>query len=420
MSGWWDERLDVRRLRSKLLRKAFPVHHSFFLGEIALFAFVTLVVTGAFLSVNYEGSERVVRAAGRSDPAAFASIRYIDSLPLGRVLRSAHHWSAHVMVAASALHLVRVALTGAYKKPRELNWLVGLLLLAATVVTAFTGYALPHDAFAVTATTIGYGIGASVPWIGQWLAKFLFGGQYPTVHSLPRLLVAHVVWMPLALTTLLAVHLLLMVKQKHTQPPYAARVAPGKVLGMPLVPEQAVTMAILLCLHGAVVFAMAGLFDVHPVAVYGPPTATTPIVKPDWYFLWVYGILQLIPSSWNFRWAGATFGPELWGGVVVPALVVLGAAAAPFLDPSRTRVRYAERPVDHPVRTGIVLGVLTFFAVGTLAGYRDGLGIPIWVLWALLLAGPVGVAATTAVALLAVRARSAARAPAAPEGRTPS
>lgn len=167
MYRWLDERLDLRGLYHKVLRKAFPVHHSFFLGEITLFAFVVLVLTGVFLTLNYEPSIREVRLAdGRTVPAAYASVLYIDSLPFGAVIRSLHHWSAHVMIAAAFLHMLRILLSGAYKKPRELNYLVGLGLLGLTVVTAFTGYALPYDNYAVTATRIGYGIAHSIPWIG--------------------------------------------------------------------------------------------------------------------------------------------------------------------------------------------------------------------------------------------------------------
>lgn len=143
MYKWLDERLDLQRLNSKLFRKAFPVHHTFFLGEITLFAFVVLVLTGVFLTLNYEPSIREVTTPdGQKLPAAYASILYIDSLPFGAVIRSLHHWSAHIMIAAAFLHMIRIHLSGAYKKPRELNWLVGIGLLVLAIVTAFTGYAL--------------------------------------------------------------------------------------------------------------------------------------------------------------------------------------------------------------------------------------------------------------------------------------
>lgn len=350
MYRWLDERLDLRGLYHKVLRKAFPVHHSFFLGEITLFAFVVLVLTGVFLTLNYEPSIREVRLAdGRTVPAAYASVLYIDSLPFGAVIRSLHHWSAHVMIAAAFLHMLRILLSGAYKKPRELNYLVGLGLLGLTVVTAFTGYALPYDNYAVTATRIGYGIAHSIPWIGGALADLMFAGEFPgSEKSIPRLFSLHVLWLPLGLMALIGLHLAIMIKQKHTQPRYAERVAPGKILGVPMYPQQMVMMLILFALYVGILTIIAGAFLAHPVEAFGPPTPQTPQVKPDWYFLWLYGLLQIIPSSWEFRLFGATIGPEFIGGVVVPGILGLVAVLLPFVDTRKDKMRYMELPRSTP------------------------------------------------------------------------
>ena len=398
MGGWLNERLDLDRLQAKYLRKVFPVHSTFFLGEIALFAFVTLVVTGIFLAVNYEPSNRIVHLAGQAVPAAYAAVVHIDSLPFGRVIRSTHHWSAHVFIAAAFLHLLRHLLTGSYKKPREINWWLGLVLLVLAVVTAFTGYSLPNDAFAVTATKIGYGIASSIPWIGHWIANLLFGGDYPTSYSLRRLYPAHILFMPLLIMGATALHLLVVVKQHHTQPPYARRVAPGRILGVPMVPGQALMMTTLLFTYLAVVVIVAGFVDVHPVTAFGPPTAATPAVRPDWYFLWVYGILQMIPSTWRFTFLGGSFGPELWGGVVVPGLVASALAAVPLVDRSTTRQRYLELPGRHPLRTGLTVAIVAFFLVASAAGFHDTLGISTGVFRLLLFAVPAVAAAVTWVA----------------------
>ncbi|MBI5813601.1 MAG: cytochrome bc complex cytochrome b subunit, partial [Meiothermus silvanus] len=333
MYKWLDERLDLQRLNSKLFRKAFPVHHTFFLGEITLFAFVVLVLTGVFLTLNYEPSIREVTTPdGQKLPAAYASILYIDSLPFGAVIRSLHHWSAHIMIAAAFLHMIRIHLSGAYKKPRELNWLVGIGLLVLAIVTAFTGYALPFDNYAITATKIGYEIGAAAPWVGGLLVNILFAGEFSNTNTqmIARLFSVHVLWLPLTLIALIGLHLLIMVKQKHTQPKYAERVSPGKILGVPALPSQGIMAGILFLVYVAVTTLVAGLFLAHPVQAYGPPTANTPAVKPDWYFLWIYGILQMIPSNWKFELLEATFGPQFWGGIFVPTLIILGAAAIPF------------------------------------------------------------------------------------------
>ncbi len=390
---WWERRLDVARFREKYFLKVFPVHYSFFLGEIALVSFVILVVTGIFLAVNYEPSMRIVQFAGQGVPAAYASVVRIDTLPFGQVIRGVHHWSAHIFIAAVFLHLLRHLLTGSYKNPRELNWWLGLTLLGLAVVTAFTGYALPFDAFAVVATKIGYGIAGAVPWAGAWIANVLFGGDYPTVYSLNRLYPAHILFMPLLIMGAITVHLLLVVKQHHTQPSYAERVAPGKILGVPMVPSQALLVATLLFIYLAVVVVLAGAIDAHPLTAFGPPSESTPAVKPDWYFLWVYGILELIPAGWHFTVLGGSFGPEFWGGIVAPGLVAVVLLAVPLLDRSETRVRYLELPSQHPFRSGLTMGLLSFFFVASAAGFHDSLGVPAWVFRVLLFLLPTVVTA---------------------------
>jgi cytochrome b-561 len=403
MYKWLDERLELSKLQKKVFRKAFPVHHSYFLGEITLFSFVVLVLTGIFLTLNYEPSTALVKLAnGQEVPRAYASVLYIDSLPFGAVIRSLHHWSAYFMIAAAFLHLLRILLTGAYKKPREINWLVGLALLGLAVVTAFTGYSLPDDNYAQTATGIGYGIAGSIPWIGHWLAEVFFGGQYPdSSHSIPRLYAIHVLWLPLTLMALIGLHLVIMVKQKHTQPKYAERVAPGKIVGVPLFPQQAIMSGVLFLIYVAFAVFIAGAFAAHPVSVYGPPTPATPSVKPDWYFLWIYGILQMIPSSWSFTLWGGQFTPEFWGGVLLPLLLALGAAALPFIDTKKGKQRYLELPSQHPLRTSFTFAVLTFFLVATFAGYRIDLHTPLALLWTLLIGGPIVVGVVTCVLLKA-------------------
>jgi len=400
MSQWLEERLDLNRLRRKYFRKAFPVHHTYYLGELSLAAFVTLVLTGIFLSFNYQPSSALVRVAQQDVPTAYASILFIDSLPFGPVIRSIHHWSADVMIAAAFLHCLRILLTGSYKKPREINWLVGLGLLGLSLVAVFTGYALLDDAFAVTATKIGYGMAESIPWAGAWIAQVFFGGVYPTADSLPRLYPLHILWFPLMIMGLICLHLLIMIKQKHTQPPYAERVAPHCILGVPLAPHQVFASAALYFIYLGTVSMIAGALIAHPVQAFGPPGVTTPSVKPEWYFLWIYGLLQLIPSTWVV-WlpGGGVLGPEFLGGVLGPALLAVVAVVLPFVDTRRSPLRYMELPSQHPWRTGCTLGLLAFFLAGTLAGYRDDLPLSIPWLWTVLVGAPVLVTVGAAMAL---------------------
>ena len=224
VSGWFVERLSLDKFRAKYLGKPFPVHSTFFLGEIALFCFVVLVGTGLYLALFYEPSAQTITAGGPL-PAAYASTLAIDSHPFGALMRRMHHWAAHLMIASVILHLLRVYFTASYRRPREVNWVLGLVLLGVTIAASFAGYLLPYDQFSVTATAIGYGIARSVPWVGSTLADFLFGGPFPSPGTVPRFFAYHVVWAPLVLSALVALHMVILLKQKHTEPRGRGRAA---------------------------------------------------------------------------------------------------------------------------------------------------------------------------------------------------
>ncbi len=401
MGKWLDERLALSRLYKKYFRKMFPVHHSFFLGEITLFSFVILVLTGVFLSINFEPSIRLVQVGAKKLPAAYASVQYIDSLPFGQVIRSMHHWAASVFVAAAFLHMLRILLTGAYKKPREINWLIGFLLLVFAVVAAFTGYSLPFDAFSATATKVGYEIAASIPLIGTWLANVFFGGHFPTEHSIPRLTGIHMVWLPLIIGMLIASHVLIMFLQKHTQPPYARKIARNKILGVPFWPQQGLIMGVLFAVLVAVLALVAGVFNANPIEHFGPPGPATPNVKPDWYFLWIFGVLKMIPSNWQFTVFGIHVGSEFIG-TAIPGLLGIFGFLFPLLQPSKHKLRYIEQPSKHKVRTATVIGLLAFFIATTIAAYKQGLGLSTGFLWGLVVLGPVAVGVVAYAALRAI------------------
>ena len=295
--SWLDERLGIGALYRKYGRKAFPVHSSFFLGEMALFAFVILVLTGIYLGFIYVPSNAEITVDGETLPEAYASVRLIESIPVANLFRNTHHWAAHLMVAAVLLHLLRVFFTGTYRKPREINWVVGIVLLGLTLVAGFVGYALPYDSYAVTATGIGFSIARSIPWAGPIASEFFFGGAFPTLGSLARLYTIHIFIVPALLTATIGAHLLIIVKQKHSQPGYARPLAePGKVLGVPLWPYQALLAGELLLLMFGALFLLSAVVPPHPLAAFGPPGPATPEVKPDWYLMWVYGFLKIVPA----------------------------------------------------------------------------------------------------------------------------
>ncbi len=395
VSGWLADRLALDKFRAKYLGKPFPVHSTFFLGEIALFCFVVLVATGLYLALFYEPSALNVTGAGAALPAAYASTLTIDSQPFGALVRRVHHWAAHLMIASVLLHLLRIYFTASYRKPREVNWLLGLALLGATIAASFAGYLLPYDQFSVTATAIGYGIARSVPWVGSTLADFVFAGQFPSAATVPRFFAYHVVWAPLVLAALVSLHLVIVLKQKHTELPAAGeRPEPAEgrwIHGIPLWPEQAALMGVLFLILVAVLLALAAFLPVHPSAFYGPPQPMTPEVKPDWYLLWVYGALRLIPGTLHFQFLGATIGSEAIGAMLVPGILSLIILLVPWLDRAPSSAYYAEHPAAAPGRLALGLAVMTLFLALSLAGFGAELGLSVPVLWGITVLAPIGV-----------------------------
>ncbi|HTT68989.1 MAG TPA: cytochrome bc complex cytochrome b subunit [Gemmatimonadales bacterium] len=406
---WFEERLALERFKAKYLGKPFPVHSTFFLGEIALFCFVVLVGTGLYLALFYEPSAALVAADGGRLPAAYASTLAIDAQPFSALMRRIHHWAAHLMIAAMLLHLVRVYFTAAYKRPREANWVLGLGLLGMTVAASFAGYLLPYDQFSVTATAIGYGIARSVPWIGPTLADYVFAGRFPSPETVPRFFAYHVVLAPLALSALVGLHLLIVLKQKHTELGAAGRPDPveGKwIRGIPLWPEQTALMGVLFLVIVAVAAALAAFLPVHPSAFFGPPQPATPDVKPDWYLLWIYGALRLIPGTLSFRILGATIGPEAIGAMLVPGIIGLIVVLVPWIDRTPSSLYYAEAPTAGPRRLALGLAVVVLLLALSLAGFGTELGLGVPVLWGITVAAPVA----TAVGASALARRRAEKA----------
>ena len=265
---------------------------------MAAFSFVILVATGIYLGLIYAPSNvEITTEAGETLPEAYASVQLIESIPVANLFRNVHHWAAHLMVVSVLLHLIRVYFYGTYRKPREINWVIGIALLTLTLVAGFVGYSLPYDSYAVTATGIGFSIARSIPWVGDVASDLFFGGAFPTLGSLPRLYTIHVFIVPALIAGAIGLHLLVVIKQKHTQPGYARKLAePGRVLGVPLWPYQALLAGQLLLLMFGGLCILSALVPVHPLDAYGPPTPETPEVKPDWYLLWIYGFLKIVPQ----------------------------------------------------------------------------------------------------------------------------
>ncbi|WP_152042445.1 cytochrome b [Salinigranum salinum] len=394
--GWVDDRLDVAGAQS-FFGKAFPAEDSFLLGEVALFCFLLLVFSGVFLGfffepsiseVEYEGS--VAEYQGEELPESFVSVLNITyDVPFGMLIRRMHHWAAHLMIASMALHMLRVFFTGAYRNPREPNWLVGTGLAGATMFAAYTGYALPFDEFASTAVGIGYNVTLSIPLVGETLAQLAFGGSFPSSATIPRFYFLHVLVLPAAIAGLIGLHMLILVRQKHTEAQRDADVpAPDRddttaadggsvardddsvVVGLPAVPNQVAVSAVVFFLTLATLSLLAGFLPVHNIAEYGPndPASTPSLIMPDWFLMWGYGFLKLTPSWLSFDVFGVHISAEFIGGLALPSLVFGLVAVWPFIDYEETAVHFTADPLERPFQTGVGVAGVVFIMLASIAG----------------------------------------------------
>ncbi len=397
--GWLDERVGTRSFYLKFGRKAFPVHTTFFFGEMASFAFAILVLTGIYLGLIYTPSNVEIDVNGTALPQAFASTQLIESIPVANVFRNVHHWAGHLMVFSILLHMVRIFFTGTYRKPRELNWVIGVALLGLTLMAGFVGYALPYDSFSVTATGIGYGIARSIPWVGNIAADLFFGGAFPTLGSLPRLYTIHVFVLPAMLASVIGLHVLFVIKQKHTQPGYARKLAePGRVLGVPLWPYQALLAGQLLLLMFGGLFLLSAFLPIHPLAAYGPPGGGASDVKPDWYLMWIYGFLKMVPSSAVFSTPIGTIGPEFLGGVLFPGAIFTLITLAPWTDRTNRRgdrFEYLQPATQAPTRLAWGIGILAYIGMMFVAAFYDEIGLSLALMWIISLVVPLLVGLVT-------------------------
>ncbi|WP_123533316.1 cytochrome b [Halosimplex salinum] len=383
---WADARLGLTDEQS-LLGKAFPAEDSFLLGEVALFCFLILVLTGVFLGfffepstsdVEYDGS--VAEYQGEELPEAFASVLNITyDVPFGMLIRRMHHWAAHLFVASMALHMLRVFFTGAYRNPREPNWLVGTGLAGMSMFAAYTGYALPFDEFASTAVGIGYNVALSVPLVGDLIGKLVFGGEFPSSATIPRFYFLHVFVIPVVIAGLIAVHMVILMRQKHTEDTREADVGGREtvdrdddsvVVGLPAFPNQAAVSAVVFFLTLATLSLLAGFLPVHNIAEYGPndPASTPALIMPDWFLMWGYGFLKLVPSWMSFDLLGVHVSSEFVGGLLLPGLVFGAVALWPFVDYHDDPVHFTADPIERPWQTAVGIAGVTFIMVASIAG----------------------------------------------------
>jgi ubiquinol-cytochrome c reductase cytochrome b subunit len=378
-----DDRFQAATPLRRIFNKVFPDHWSYLLGEIALYSFVVLLLTGTFLALFFDPSSKEVAYNGAYTPlkGVMMSQAYNTSLNIsfevrgGLVMRQMHHWAALLFMASIVVHMCRVFFTGAFRKPRELNWIVGSLLFWLGLLEGFAGYGLPDDALSGTGLRIANAIVLSVPVAGTWVASSLWGGEFPGGIILDRLYIVHVLLIPGIILALITVHLGLLVKQKHTQWPGPGRTNKN-VVGVRMFPGFAAKGGGFFMIVFAVIAFLGGLFQINPIWMFGPYKAAvvSSASQPDWYVMFLDGSTRLMPA-WELRGFGYTLPPLFWPTVVLPGILTMLPMLYPFIEARFTKDKAThhllQRPRDVPFRTALGAMALAFYLVLLLSGGND-------------------------------------------------
>jgi len=379
-----DDRFGTAGFLRRNLNKVFPDHWSFMLGEIALYSFIILLLSGTFLTfffrpgvneVIYNGTYEKLRGI-RMTEAYESTLRLSFDVRGGLLMRQIHHWAALLFMAAIVAHCCRIFFTGAFRKPRETNWLIGIGLISLGILEGFAGYSLPDDLLSGTGLRIAYGIIESIPIVGSYLGFFLFGGQFPGPDFIPRLYAIHILLVPGILLALITAHMLIMWHQKHTQWPDAHR-NNTNVVGAPFYPAFMAKTGGFFFAVFSVTALLAALVQINPVWLYGPynPAQVSAGSQPDFYVGWLEGSLRIMPNVET-----DVFGHTISWNVLIPAVVLPGVlftamALYPFLERWATRDteshNICDRPRNRPGRTALGVSVLAALAVLLLAGGND-------------------------------------------------
>jgi quinol---cytochrome-c reductase cytochrome b subunit len=381
---WFDDRLRGAQITRTWLRKIFPDHWSFLLGEIALYSFIILLLTGTFLTLFFQPSmtDIVYHGSYTSMDGVHMSEAYASTLNIsfdvrgGLLMRQIHHWAAILFVAAIVCHLLRIFFTGAFRKPRELNWLIGVVMFVLAFTEGLFGYSLPDDLLSGTGLRILEGVLLSIPVVGTYVTFFLFGGEFPGHDIIVRLYIIHVLLIPGLLLALITAHLLLMWHQKHTQMPGKGR-TDTNVVGQPFYPYfMAKTGAWFLFIF-AVSALLSTFAQINPIWIYGPynPSGISAGSQPDWYMGFLEGALRMWPS-WHWNVGGYSFAFNVFLPAFVPlGIVITGLAVWPFLEQwitgDRREHHVNDRPRNAPTRTGIGMAGVTFYGILWLEGAND-------------------------------------------------
>jgi ubiquinol-cytochrome c reductase cytochrome b subunit len=389
VAGWLDDRTGAAKPVGYLMKKVFPDHWSFMLGEVAMYSMIICLLSGTFLTfwfvpsagqVVYDGSYLPLRGITMSE--AFRSTVDISfDIRGGLLIRQIHHWAALMFIVALSVHMLRVFFTGAFRKPREINWVIGCILSMLALIEGFAGYSLPDDLLSGTGLRAAEGFMRSVPVLGSYMSFALFDGPFPGGAIIPRLFSVHVLLLPAILVGLFTAHIGLVFVHKHTQFPGPGRTN-DNVVGFPVMPVYAAKAGGFFFIVFGVISLISGLVTINPIWAYGPydPSPVTAGSQPDWYMGFADGALRLLPGWLEFTAFGFTFSFNVMIGAILLIPVMYGLMAIyPFLEKWVTgdnrEHHLLDRPRNNPTRTGLGMAGLTAYGVLMFAAGNDLMAI---------------------------------------------
>ncbi|QKV94827.1 ubiquinol-cytochrome c reductase cytochrome b subunit [Streptomyces sp. NA02950] len=383
LADWADGRVGLFKMAKANLRKVFPDHWSFLIGEIALYTFIIIILTGVYLTLFFEPSMGEVVYHGRYVPlqGIRMSEAYESTLNIsfdvrgGLLMRQIHHWAAILFIASMLVHMMRTFFNGVFRKPREINWLSGAGLLILGMFDGFLGYSLPDDLLSGTGLRFMEGAILSVPIVGTYISFFLFGGQFPGDIIIPRLFTVHVLLIPGIMLGLLALHMMLLVYHKHTHHP-----GPGRknmnIVGPPLWPVYVAKSGGFFFLVFAITTLMSAIATVNPIWAYGPyvPYQVSTDAQPDWYMGFSEGLIRLMPG-WEINLWGHTLVLGVFIPLMIFPMVLLVIWLYPFLEAwvtgDKREHHLNERPRNAPTRTAFGAAWVALYVVLLIGGGND-------------------------------------------------
>ena len=389
IGGWVDERTGIAKAGAFMLKKVFPDHWTFMLGEVAMYSMIICLLTGVFLTFWFVPSAGQIPYAGSYVPlqGVIMSEAYNSTLNIsfdirgGLLIRQIHHWAALMFCVAVTVHMMRVFFTGAFRKPREINWVIGTILSMLAIVEGFAGYSLPDDLLSGTGIRAAEGFMRSIPVVGTYISYLVFGGTFPGEAIIPRLYAVHVLLLPAVLIGLFTAHILLVMVHKHTQYPGPGRTNEN-VVGFPLMPVYTAKAGGFFFMVFGILTLISALVTINPIWAYGPydPSPVTAGSQPDWYMLFADGALRLLPGWLEFELFGFTWSFNIFlGAILLIPLMYTAAGAYPWIESwvtGDTREHHLlDRPRNAPVRTAIGMAAFTFYVVLAFAGSNDILAI---------------------------------------------